>query len=133
MKLTRTAEREAASDFAKFKEKTEKTIGANEDDSKAKTKQKGEDQADLGKDATSLEAENGFLKGAINELMELRPTCVDTGMSFEDRSNMRKQEIESLLKASCMMNAWQGGNGEDVAKFGECGDITWGRGTADAA
>jgi len=66
----------------------------------------------------SLGSANAVLKGAINELMELKPTCVDTGMSYEERVAKREEEIEALNKALCVMNAFQSGDGAEGA--GDC-------------
>jgi chromosome segregation ATPase len=130
---TRKTERQAAADYMKYKTETETTIASNNADVKAKTEQKGEDQDSERQTWRDIDSANAVLKGSVKELMDLRPVCVDTGMSFKERSDLRKNEITSLLKALCMMNAFQDGAGEDVEKFGKCDDISWGEGTQDAA
>jgi len=47
------------------------------------------------------------IRQAIEELEELRPQCVDTGMSYEERVARREDEIESLKKADCILVAYQ--------------------------
>ena len=42
-------------------------------------------------------------------LIHLRPTCVDAGVSYDDRVNRRKEEIESLQEALRILN------GEDLS------------------
>lgn len=39
------------------------------------------------------------LDKALKELVDLQPTCIDTGMSYEDRKAKREAEIEALKKA----------------------------------
>lgn len=39
------------------------------------------------------------LDKALKELVELQPTCIDTGMTYEDRKAKREAEIEALRKA----------------------------------
>lgn len=46
-----------------------------------------------------LKTNQDLLDKALAELEELRPTCVDTGMSYEDRKAKREAEIEALKKA----------------------------------
>merc|ERR1719453_2284808 len=71
-------------------------------------KQKLKDEADTNYDAASdtLTAESGKLASSLKELMELKATCVDTGMSYADRVAMREQEIASLKKALCILGAY---------------------------
>jgi len=49
------------------------------------------------------------LDAALTYFDKLRPSCVDSGVSYEDRVNRRKEEIESLQEALKVMN------GEDIA------------------
>jgi len=41
--------------------------------------------------------------GALKELENLRPTCVDTGMSYSERVKMRETEMAALQKALCIL------------------------------
>lgn len=50
-------------------------------------------------DNSSLVSEMKIVTTKISELMELHGACVDTGMSYEERVALRKQEIESLKSA----------------------------------
>jgi len=64
----------------------------------------------------SLASKNGDLEGTQKELDaalayfdKLKPSCVDSGVSYEDRVGRRKEEIESLQEALKILN------GEDIA------------------
>ena len=40
-----------------------------------------------------------MLDDTLKELEDLKPTCVDTGMSYEERVQKREEEIDALKKA----------------------------------
>merc|ERR1719271_825651 len=96
---TEAAEYQAGRDFAKFSQETKASIAS---------KEKGLEQT-----ANELEMTNNALVGNLNDLQEtqglldsalkaletLRPACVDTGMTFEERVARREAEIDALKKA----------------------------------
>jgi hypothetical protein len=67
-----------------------------------------EEQAlvDLQTDHSSAEKE---LEAASNYFEKLKPSCLDAGMSFEERQQRRQEEIQSLQEALRILN------GEDLA------------------
>merc|ERR1719375_1932742 len=58
-----------------------------------------ETEGRISEDHDSLVAEQSLLDKAIQELQELVPSCIETGMSYEDRVAKREQEIDSLKDA----------------------------------
>lgn len=42
---------------------------------------------------------------ALEELEELKPMCIDTGMTYEERVEKREEEIEALKGALCQLDA----------------------------
>jgi len=74
---------------------------------KSNQKQNQEQQlADKKNDLTSEEKE---LDAANKYFDKLKPSCLDAGMSFEERAQRRKEEVESLQEALRILN------GEDIA------------------
>merc|ERR1719355_447123 len=71
------------------------------------TKYKDDAEAKLESADTDMSAQSDLLIQAIKELIELQPACVDTGMSYEERVARREQEIESLKKGLCILEAYQ--------------------------
>ena len=58
-----------------------------------------------------LDATQKELDAALTYYEKLKPSCVDAGVSYEDRVARRKEEIESLQEALRILN------GEDIAAF----------------
>lgn len=51
--------------------------------------------------------ENSKLQGALEELMDLKPVCITTGMGYKDRVSRREEEIASLNKALCILGKYE--------------------------
>jgi hypothetical protein len=97
---TEDAETAAADEFNTFKSDTDADIDAKKTDKKNKESDKENTQADLvGFKDEHNNAET--LKGdALDELEKLKPACVSTGSSYEEKVARRKQEIEALKEAT---------------------------------
>jgi len=99
VKTTEETEAEAEKAFQDMKTKTEADIDAKKTEKEEKEGTKKDTEADLVdfkdelKDATTLKAE------ALEELEKLKPACMDTGMSWKERTARREQEIEALKEA----------------------------------
>lgn len=50
-----------------------------------------------------LQTSVDMLDDALRELEQLRPACIDTGMSYADRVKERELEMEALRKALCIL------------------------------
>merc|ERR1719421_286678 len=102
--MTETSEANAAADFVKFVQATKSSIAGKE------TK-KGLDEQDLKTTKTSLKSKmedlvtaQKLLDDALKELEELKPTCIDTGMSYSERVKKREEEMKALKKALCILD-----------------------------
>jgi len=96
---TNSDEEFAQGEYDQFKSDTERDI-----DEKSTLKGDNEDsrtEAELAitKAKADLKSQNELLQAALDELEKLKPVCVDSGMSWEERSARRDQEIESLKEA----------------------------------
>lgn len=58
-----------------------------------------------------LQTAQNLLDDALVELEELKPTCIDTGMSYKERVEKRETEMAALTKALCIL-------GETSKKYG---------------
>merc|ERR1719407_280744 len=96
---TSSTEAEAQSAFDKFSADSTADIDAKTSTSKEKEAlklSKTRDLEDTGKDLKSTQKE---LDAALAYHDELKPSCVDAGVSFSERAQRRQEEIESLQEA----------------------------------
>merc|ERR1712073_237165 len=53
---------------------------------------------------TDLQTAQDLLDSALKVIEGLKPTCIDTGMSYEERVAKREEEIAALKKALCILD-----------------------------
>jgi hypothetical protein len=103
---TKKAEALAEKEHLEFMTETGKSLAEKTMAEKEKTKLKDETDNNFNDAEDEMTAQTKILVTSIKELMELKPTCIDTGMSYADRVAMREQEIASLKKALCILGAY---------------------------
>jgi len=105
VKVTSKNEKEAQREFVKFDRTTKASIASKETSkSNAQFELKNTEMSIL-EGMDDLQKHQTMLDDALKALEDLRPACVDTGMSYEDRVQKRKDEIEALKKAMCELDA----------------------------
>jgi len=104
LKVTKENEKQALAEFNSFS-KTSKTSIASKESQKtnAESSLKSTDNQ-ITEDMNSLEKHVKMLDDTLKELEDLKPACVDTGMSYAERVQKRKDEIEALKKALCELD-----------------------------
>merc|ERR1740121_2140665 len=100
---TEKAEEEAEQAHLAFMTETGKSLAQKEVAEEERTKQKDEAVEKLSADQEDLDSQTTLLQAKITELIELHATCIDTGMSYEERVAKREEEIASLKKALCIL------------------------------
>merc|ERR550537_1479293 len=106
---TKAAEAEAQKAFDEFTSESAVNRAANAKDVEHKTTKKTNQEAALTAKKADLEGTQKELDAALAYYDKLKPSCVDAGVSYEDRVARRKEEIESLQEALRILN------GEDLA------------------
>jgi prefoldin subunit 5 len=106
---TKAAEASAQKEYDEFMtdsqvDKTEKATTIEH-----KTAKKQDEEQALTTNREDLEGTQKELDAALAYFDKLKPSCVDAGVSYEDRVARRKEEIESLQEALKILN------GEDVS------------------
>merc|ERR1719310_1762877 len=104
IKETEKTEKAAAKEFMEFETTTKVSLGTKTVAKNANEGELTEVNASIDEDNTSLTDEQSLLDKSIQEIIELQPACVETGMSYEDRVAKREQEIESLKEALCTLD-----------------------------
>merc|ERR1719238_111992 len=103
---TEKAEAEAEQAHLEFMTETGMSLAKKTEAKKAQTAQKDDTMEKLASDTDSFQAQSAILNTAIKELLELQPTCIDTGMSYDERVARREDEIASLNKALCILERY---------------------------
>jgi len=106
-----TTSSEVSQDQAHGKFMTESAVGKaqKKSDITHKSNQKQRQEQQLTDKQNDLVAEEKELDAANKYFDKLKPSCLDAGMSFQEREQRRKEEIESLQEALRILN------GEDIA------------------
>eukprot|EP00747_Dinoflagellata_sp_TGD_P151599 gnl/TRDRNA2_/TRDRNA2_177222_c0_seq11.p2 gnl/TRDRNA2_/TRDRNA2_177222_c0~~gnl/TRDRNA2_/TRDRNA2_177222_c0_seq11.p2 ORF type:complete len:122 (+),score=58.43 gnl/TRDRNA2_/TRDRNA2_177222_c0_seq11:2-367(+) len=106
---TKAAETTADKEYKDFMldSKMDKTKKAT--DLKHKEAKKQDQEQTLTTKKEDLQGTQKELDAALAYFDKLKPSCVDSGVSYEDRVARRKEEIESLQEALKILN------GEDLA------------------
>jgi hypothetical protein len=105
IKETNKAEKTNEKEYQNFMTESGKSLAEKNMAHEQKTKQKDNAIEEYESAEQDIESQTDILRIAIRELLELKPTCIDTGMSYEERVARREDEIESLKKALCTLNA----------------------------
>merc|ERR1712151_1148631 len=106
---TATAEESAQKAYDEFMTESKVDKAQKSTDTEHKTAKKQDHEQALTTRISDLEGTQKELDAALAYFDKLKPSCVDAGVTYEDRVSRRKEEIESLQEALKILN------GEDLA------------------
>merc|ERR1711865_967592 len=106
---TKASEASAQKEYDEFMTDSKVDKSEKSTDIEHKTAKKQDESQALTSKNEDLEGTQKELDAALAYFDKLKPSCVDSGVSFEDRVARRKEEIESLQEALKILN------GEDIA------------------
>jgi len=112
---TEKAEASAEEEYMSFMTETGRSLAEKNMAHDQKTKQKDTAIEELESATEDITSQTALLRLSIKELLELKPACVDTGMSYEDRVARREDEVESLKKALCVLTNYADYGAEGAA------------------
>jgi len=104
---TEAAEAQAEEDHLEFMTETGKSLESKKVASAERSTQKDDASEKLDKADENLDEQTKILETSIQELLDLKPVCVDTGMSYKERVARREDEIAALKKADCILSAYE--------------------------
>lgn len=104
---TEKAEAQAEQDHLEFMTESGKALAQKQEAETQKADQKSDIVARYEEAGEVFTAESDKLMGSLSELMDLKPTCITTGMSYDDRVSRRQEEIDSLNKALCILGKYE--------------------------
>jgi len=106
---TKAAEATAQKEYGTFMTDSKVDKESKTKDIEHKTAKKQDEEQALTVKNEDLEGTQKELDAALTYFDKLKPSCVDAGVSYEDRVSRRKEEVESLQEALRILN------GEDLA------------------
>jgi len=104
IKTISTSESEAAAAYTKYDRETKASVAAKETQQARSEADIKELAGNLGEAYFSLEQNQKLLDQTMKILEDLRPQCVDTAMSPEERNARREAEVTALKKAVCVLD-----------------------------
>merc|ERR1719311_585402 len=96
---TTASENESAKEFEQFSSDSAMDKALKSTDMKDKESTKTKKESDLSSAQKDLKGSKEELDAAMEYYEKLKPSCVDAGISYEERVQRRKEEIESLQEA----------------------------------
>jgi len=96
---TKHAEAEAQNEFKKFESETKVDVSAKKKSIDLKKTDVLEKQENLLEAKKSAEVAQSELDNAVEEFEKLKPVCMASGQTYEERDARRKEEIEALKQA----------------------------------
>jgi len=101
---TKAAEESAQKEYDEFMTDSATDKSKKTTDSEHKTAKKQDESQTLTQTMEDLQGTQEELDAALAYFDKLKPSCVDAGVSFEERVARRKEEIESLQQALQVLN-----------------------------
>jgi len=104
LSTTVAAEKDSAAEFVEFERASKADIEGKETKTELDEQDLEVAKVDIKQNTRDMEDNMSMLDSALKELEELKPLCIDSGMSYEERVEKREEEIDALKKALCMLD-----------------------------
>jgi len=104
IRVVTEAENDSNRAFVEFERETKSSIMSKETGKSQAQMDLKETNQKIAENMENLDMHQKMLDDALKELEDLKPACVDTGMSYADRVAKREEEIDALKKAMCELD-----------------------------
>jgi chromosome segregation ATPase len=105
IQVTTEAEKTQAAEYVEFDRASQADIGSKETKVELDTADLKTTDMNLEKKTADMKSNMNLLDDALKGVEELKPMCIDNGMSYADRVAKREEEIAALKKAMCQLDA----------------------------
>lgn len=104
VRTTTAAEEASARSYEEYAQKAKAEIASKEKKIELDTEDLKTTNINIESSFDDLEDNQKLLDAALKELEELKPTCIDSGMSYAERVEKREDEMDHLKKALCILD-----------------------------
>lgn len=104
IKNTSAEEAKEAAEFVEFDRTSKADIGGKETKTELDEQDLETTKTTIKEKMKDMQTNMDLVDAALKELEELKPVCIDTGMSYEERVEKREEEIAALQKALCILD-----------------------------
>jgi len=101
---TTQEEKDAAAEFVEFERTAKSDIAGKETKHELNEQELRAIETALEKKDEDLHDEMGVLDDVLKSVEELKPMCLDSGMSYSERRQKREEEIDALKSALCILD-----------------------------
>merc|ERR1719277_398312 len=104
IRMTEEEEHNAHRDFIDYDQAAKSSIAGKETKKALDVQDLKTTETTIATKTKDMQTAVDLLDKALQELEELKPTCMDSGMSYKERVAKREEEIKALTKALCMLD-----------------------------
>lgn len=107
IKNTSAEEAKESAEFIQFDRTSKADIGGKDTKKELDNQDLETTKTTIKEKMKDMQSNMDLCDKALEELEELKPVCIDTGMSYEERVEKREEEIEALKKSLCILDTEQ--------------------------
>jgi len=104
IRTTEASESKADAEFVEFDRASKADVAGKETKKVLSEQDLKTTKAGIEQTTSDMQETMKLLDDALKTLEALQPTCVDTGMSYEERKQKRETEIKALKNALCILD-----------------------------
>jgi len=104
IKNTSAEEEKEAAEFVEFDRTSQADIGGKTTKTELNEQDLDTTKTNIVEKSKDMQTNMDLVDKALEELEELKPLCIDTGMSYEERVEKREEEIDALKRALCILD-----------------------------